>query len=1160
MTSAIGVGSSGGGGGDAIPHGIHVWIERFTKLKPLAFRSAATPAEAEDWITHMEKLEGDVLRILVLGLTFERSFYNRYFSGFWNEVYEREFWDDMSAGSERILGAVHRSGFTRFASFVGATAGDAQRQSDIHTGNSNKAGIEKEWDKMTAEGQGSEEVNETLPPPHLCAICDGCPKGSREAEMPVVFCWTTSYYSDGFLLRLVIRLDKTSGFSRVTFLDFSGLESLNFGIELSPRAGNLSQRIHFVWHRIRIEGVKEQFYRELENGLFVPVFRLGCTGLICYEEGWEQRALCIDLPVNYRITFRNRLSLPRIDDLFDQLQGAKYFSKIDLRSGYHQLRVNERAGLVLRLLFVRVMSIEFLVIPFDSLDRRSVCEVFDVRVSGYIKSFHLVILYCRWHSLWIHQRLRLSPTWHETPDSLMRKGEKFVWHGMRRKDGVLKELKRSIGVSAPILLFHQVPGGVFSDISECTRRKRRWCEAMCTSSGGIGVIRDRVLPHVQIITKLKGRRIGYVFPNDQALRREGVVVVTARWRFYVRTGMRFPDFVTGLPTPKKDDAICVEIVRLHEAWGTRLKFSTAFHLKPDGQSERIHSDFGDRLVAVLLEWTGSGAEYLCLVECSLQNSLASLASRVRTSRAVVMGGKWSAPICWDDRSRICGRLVFSSHQRELTVLGSRARLSPSILPVRLDFWKRIGEVSCRLGASPLQLSHVDDVISCCYLSLSEEPECHFWIRQERVMRNRNVIPVVKILWKNHPRRAATLGDRKSLCELVMLSLLCGVRVDVMTLRICIFGGLMYGLQSTFHILELAKLMVYDMIGFCWLQCVSPEYSPWRDLDTIDSLSQIPTPSRGACTWIEKPEKLDRDASSSPKSRYLQETTLEERDLPKKSLSVQPEGFEDRLILTLFMSEGKASLWAKVGTKGVVRLWTLMSEYTDGGSIDLYEDSHGDCQSERSSNSQFRGMVGSPNVPYRQCGSWDSQGFKKKYVGKCSVSWRIDWLAGHQREQEATAISTKRVNTLHVWCSVLTSLEGDHSSTRYGFDCAIKFLSLSIENGSLFEGESEFEKLKIYLITLVSIRSDWEDLPWLFRSVENLNTMAELNVPAQAPTRTDEQIVPRSQWLQIGKSNLLFDAQKIQKNPIFQISVDILRNTNFFRAFSASASVPVVYIQ
>ncbi|GKG62098.1 hypothetical protein Tco_0632002, partial [Tanacetum coccineum] len=44
--------SSGGSGGsgDATPQGIHVWIERFTKLKPLAFRSDVTPAEAEDWI------------------------------------------------------------------------------------------------------------------------------------------------------------------------------------------------------------------------------------------------------------------------------------------------------------------------------------------------------------------------------------------------------------------------------------------------------------------------------------------------------------------------------------------------------------------------------------------------------------------------------------------------------------------------------------------------------------------------------------------------------------------------------------------------------------------------------------------------------------------------------------------------------------------------------------------------------------------------------------------------------------------------------------------------------------------------------------------------------------------------------------------------------
>nr|GEU64291.1 hypothetical protein [Tanacetum cinerariifolium] len=67
-------------------------------------------------------------------------------------------------------------------------------------------------------------------------------------------------------------------------------------------------------------------------------------------------------------------------------------------------------------------------------------------------------------------------------------------------------------------------------------------------------------------------------------------------------------------------------------------------------------------------------------------------------------------------------------------------------------------------------------------------------------------------------------------------------------------------------------------------------------------------------------------------------------------------------------------------------------------------------------------------------------------------------------------------------------------------------------------------------------------------------MADENILALAPTRFDDQILPFHAWVPIGKSNFVLALQKKQKNPIFQISVDILQNINFFRAFTASASI------
>jgi len=89
-----------------------------------------------------------------------------------------------------------------------------------------------------------------------------------------------------------------------------------------------------------LDELKTQLEELLDKGYIRPsVSPWGAPVLFVKKKDGSLR-LCIDYRELNKVTVKNRYPLPRIDDLFDQLKGAGVFSKIDLRSGYNQLRVS----------------------------------------------------------------------------------------------------------------------------------------------------------------------------------------------------------------------------------------------------------------------------------------------------------------------------------------------------------------------------------------------------------------------------------------------------------------------------------------------------------------------------------------------------------------------------------------------------------------------------------------------------------------------------------------------------------------------------------------------------------------------------------------------------------------------------------------------------
>ena len=115
---------------------------------------------------------------------------------------------------------------------------------------------------------------------------------------------------------------------------------MDFVIELHPGTSLISMTPHRM-ALLELQELKVQLQGLLDKDFVRPsISPLGASVLFVKKKDKTLR-LCIDYRQLNRVTIKNRYPLMRFDDLFDQLRGARVYYKIDLRTGYHRLRVRE---------------------------------------------------------------------------------------------------------------------------------------------------------------------------------------------------------------------------------------------------------------------------------------------------------------------------------------------------------------------------------------------------------------------------------------------------------------------------------------------------------------------------------------------------------------------------------------------------------------------------------------------------------------------------------------------------------------------------------------------------------------------------------------------------------------------------------------------------
>ncbi|GJR30006.1 putative nucleotidyltransferase, ribonuclease H [Tanacetum coccineum] len=907
---------AGASGSNPPPVTIHTWLECFNKQKPCLFEKAVAPVDAENWISHMEKIFGrewncnDAFKTRLAVYKFEafkELFFLQFFPQAEQECLKREYHSIRQRASENSTEYMQR--FLRLAGFLGQAAGTAEEQAKNFRWGLHKSILDH---VMCIQFTDVAQVADAARNLEILRDRDDydrskhSDKRHKSGDRYHPYSQQGSHRSHGQSddrqrsdMQGSDRQSSGSNYRNNNNSNHSRDNNRNSGAGRDQR--NRGQQSHRSTNsgsqqsRVPSEGYTHPVCNTCGRRHLGECRRAAGTCFKCGQAGHLQRdcrrilvlvillltcsqthqAVSLHLLMIGAITL-GRISgknfqeyLPiRVVSLYIELipgaeqsqKGAKHFSKIDLRSGYHQLRVKEQD--ISKTAFrTRYGHYEFLVMPFGLTNAPASKEEHEEHLRTVLQILRQEKLYAKFSKceFWLSKMesdclcLTTSKAY-EVKGQLRMYGEIWaiiqnidqqtefrvdddgiLWQGTRLcvpEDPTLREALMTEAHSSPFSIH---PGSTKITISSNTFGGVVKIEHQRAS----GLLQPLEIP----VWKWDEISMDFVtgLPRTQR-KHDAIWVVVDR----LTKSAHFLPIRKDYPVSKLAEMFQQEIVRLHgtpsaivsdrdprftsrfwkglqKAWGTRLKFSTAFHPETDGQSERTIQTLEDMLRSCALEWAGNWDDYICLVEFAYNNSWH--ASIKCAPFEMLYGRKCRAPICWDqvgerilegpemievtnekvavareklkeaqtrqksyaDRHRRAlefqpGEHVFLkvSPTRGVRRFGIKGKLSPRFIGP-FEILDRVGEVSYRLALPP-QLSHVHNVFHVSLLrgykyhplhvvsypfdqiredlSYTEEPES-ILDRQDRVMRNKT-IPFVKILWRNHPEREATWETEESI--------------------------------------------------------------------------------------------------------------------------------------------------------------------------------------------------------------------------------------------------------------------------------------------------------------------------------------------------------------------------------------------------------------